>query len=376
MSEKRDYYEILGVSREASPEELKKAYRSLAMKYHPDKNPGNKESEEKFKEASEAYAVLSDSQKRASYDQFGHSMGGAEGGGFSGFGGFDFGQGFNVDLGEIFEGFFGRGSSRSRRSGAERGSDLRVDIKITFKESAFGAKREVNVYKNERCDHCNGSGAEKGTGRKTCPECSGSGQVRYSQGFFSMTRICSRCAGAGDVIEKPCRHCGGKGVAAKNKKVTVKIPAGVDMGSKLRIQGEGEAGLRGGPNGDLYVVIHVEPHEIFIRQEDDIICEVPISFTQAALGAEIDVPTLEGNTKIKISEGTQTGKVFRLKGKGINNIRGYGRGDQHVKVIVETPSKLNKEQIKLLQEFAKISGEDVNPISNNFFKKVKKVLGA
>lgn len=373
MANKRDYYELLGVGQTASADEIKKAYRKLAVKYHPDKNAGNKQAEEKFKEYTEAYEVLSDSKKRAMYDQFGHAGVAGAAGGQGGFGGFsDFGDfASGIDLGDIFEGFFGGGGRRkSRQGGARNGADLRTDITIAFKDAAFGVEQQVDVYRNEACDSCKGSGAESGSKRKSCSECGGSGQVRFSQGFFSMTRTCSRCQGEGEVIEKPCRKCSGTGVAQKSEKIKVRVPSGIDDGTSLRVSGEGEAGIRGGSRGDLYVVVHVRAHEFFRRAEDDIICDVPISFVQASLGAEIQVPTLEGTSKIKIPAGTQTGKMFRLRGKGIPNIHGYGRGDEHVRIIVETPTHLNGEQKKLLEEFAKISGEEVSPMKKSFFDKL------
>jgi molecular chaperone DnaJ len=375
MSNKKDFYDLLGVDRTASQEEIKKAYRKKAVKYHPDKNKGDKAAEEKFKEINEAYESLSDSKKRAMYDQFGHNAGGygGAGGGFdaSGFGGF----GDGIDLGDVFENFFGGSRRSSSRSRARHGDDLMAEVTISFEEAAFGTKKEIRVSRNETCGHCNGAGAEPGTSRKTCSTCNGSGQTRHSQGFFSLSRTCSSCQGQGTVLEKPCSVCSGRGVTAKTKKVSIKIPAGVDNGSKLRVSGEGEAGLHGGQRGDLYVVIRVKPHEIFIRRDDDVICDIPVSITQASLGSEITVPTLEGVTKIRVPEGTQTGKVFRLRGKGIPNVQGYGKGDQHVRIVIETPTKLNSEQKELLKKFAKISGEEVHPIGKSFFDKVKDVFG-
>jgi len=369
--EKRDYYEVLGIGRNATEAEIKKAYRQAALKYHPDKNPGNKEAEERFKEAAEAYAVLSDPEKRRLYDQYGHeALRGAGVGGFSGF------EDIFSSFGDIFGDFFGTGfgrSSRQRRTGPQRGSDLRYDLSISFMEAALGAEKEVLVEKAESCETCGATGAAPGTGRVTCSVCRGSGTVTRSQGFFTVSLTCSRCGGVGSLIEQPCPECKGSGKVKKKKKLSLKIPAGVDTGAQLRLQGEGEGGLRGGPPGDLYIFIHVEPHEIFQRQHDDIYCEVPITFTQAALGAEIEVPTLDGTMKLKIPAGTQTGKVFTLEGKGIPHLRGQGRGDEYVQVAVKVPTHLTEKQEELLREFAEISGEEVAPpkktrLFKNFYK--------
>ena len=368
MSDQRDYYEVLGVDRSASKDEIKKSYRKLAAKYHPDRNPDNKESEDKFKECSEAYSVLSDDKKKAQYDQYGHAASG--GGGFQGGGGFGF---EDMDLGDMFEGFFGGGGGR-RRSGPAPGADLKVSLEISFMESAEGVEKEIAIHRDSPCAPCSGSGAAAGSKRVTCTQCGGSGQMRVAQGFFSMARTCSVCAGQGSRVEKPCGSCSGRGVKSNRDNVKVRIPAGISHGTTLRVSDEGECGAPGAQRGDLYVVIRVKAHSIFEREEDDLICDVPVSFTQAALGSEIEVPTLKGSTKIKIPAGTQSGRVFRLRGKGMPNVRGYGNGDQMIRVIVETPMKLNKEQRKVLEEFARISGEDVQPMCKSFFQKVKEVL--
>lgn len=381
---KRDYYEILGVSKNASSEEIKAAYRKLALKYHPDKNPSNrKEAEEKFKEISEAYEVLSDSQKRATYDQFGHEglQGAFRGGGFDWsdfthfsdiedlFGSFgDFFRGFGIDI-DSFGGGWGGGGRRVRR-----GSDLQYSLEISFEEAAFGTEKTVHIPRYEICPVCNGEGTKPGTKKADCSQCGGSGQIRSVTGFFSLTRTCNRCGGEGKIIKVPCTRCRGEGRVRLERKISVKIPAGIDDGFRLRITGEGEAGMRGGRRGDLYILVYVKPHPIFGRHNNDIICEVPISFVQAALGSEVDVPTLNGKARMKIPAGTQSGKIFRLRGKGIPNLRGGGRGDEHVRIIVETPTNLNSEQRKILEEFARSCGEEVNPITRSFMKKIKQLF--
>lgn len=371
MAHKRDYYEILGVNRGDSPEEFKKAYRKLAMKYHPDRNPGDKSAEERFKEASEAYQVLSDPERRAQYDRFGHAA--FEQG--AGFGGFDFAAaGFEDIFSDIFGDFFGtaRGRGRSR---AQRGEDLRYDLEIRFEEAVFGTERVINVPRLMACEACGGKGTKGGAARTTCAACRGSGQLRFQQGFFTIAKTCGQCGGQGTVIKDPCRSCGGSGVSQKTQALNIKIPPGVDSGSRLKLRGEGEAGRNSGPAGDLYVVINVEQHPLFARQENDIVCEVPISFAQAALGAEIEVPTIEGKFKMKVAAGTQSGTVLRLRGKGVPDLRGSGRGDQLVRVVVETPRKLTARQRELLEEFARSSGEEVNPLTKGFFDKVKEMFG-
>ncbi len=383
MATKRDYYEILGLARSASPEEIKKAYRKLAIQFHPDKNPGDKKAEERFKELSEAYEVLSDPQKRQMYDQFGHAAAGGAGGP----GGFDF-QGFgaggasiNDIFGDIFGDLFGapggaRGRGGKRRSGGRPGDDLRTSIDITFEEAAFGAEKVITVPKAISCDTCSGSGAKPGTQPETCAQCGGRGEVSFQQGFFAITRPCPRCNGAGQTIPNPCTNCNGSGQIKKRSQIAVKIPAGVDTGQRLKLTGEGEAGERGGPPGDLYVAINILPHDFFTRDEFDVICEVPVTFTHAALGAEVEVPTLEGKVKLKIPPGTQSHKILRLKGKGLAKLGSYGRGDQLVRIIVEVPSKLTSEQKDLLKRFADSgAGETSHPMHHSFFEKVKNLFG-
>lgn len=376
---KRDYYEVLGVSKTATQDELKKAYRKLARKYHPDLNKDNPEAAEKFKECNEAYSVLSDEQKRAQYDQFGPEafenggMGGGPGaGGFGGFGGFG-GSGME-DIFDMFFGGQGRGG-RSNNAGPQRGADLRYDMEIAFEEAAFGVEKEISLKRAERCEHCHGEGAEPGSKVETCPECHGSGYVRFTQntmfGQMVNERPCSRCHGEGKIISNPCKECGGSGTVKKTKKLKVKIPAGVDNGSRLRVGGEGEAGLKGGPSGDLYVYLYVKPHKFFERDGTTVLCEVPINIVQATLGAEIKVPTLDGQVTMKVPEGTQPGKVMRLKGKGIPSLRGGGRGDQLVRMKVVVPTKLTDKQKDALQKFADISKDNINPEEKSFLNKVK-----
>ncbi|MBW2108876.1 MAG: molecular chaperone DnaJ [Deltaproteobacteria bacterium] len=348
MTTKRDYYQVLGVDRNADTQQIKARYRKLALKYHPDRNPGNKEAEERFKEAAEAYEVLRDPEKRRIYDQYGHE--GLQGSGFSGFRGFD---DIFSSFSDIFEDFFGFGSSRSRAS-ARRGADLRYDLTISFMEAAFGVEKEIEVEKAHTCPSCEGSACEPGTSPESCRYCGGTGHISRSQGFFSIRSTCPQCRGRGTVIRHPCRQCQGTGQVLQKKKVSVKMPAGVDTGSRLRLTGEGEAGPYGGPPGDLYIYVNVEPHEFFQRDNNDIVCQVPISFVQAALGDTIEVPTLNGNKKLKIPKGTQPGDIFRFEGEGIPSLRGYGRGDQIIQVVVKTPTNLNKKQERLLREFAAI----------------------
>jgi molecular chaperone DnaJ len=364
---KRDYYEVLGVSRDAGTEEIKKAYRKLARKYHPDANPGSQDADAKIKEINEAYEVLVDQEKRARYDRFGHAGNGQGFGGFGGsagnFGGFE----------DIFEMFFSTG--RQRR-GPERGAALRVDLDLTLEEAVFGLEKEVKVPRTENCGTCGGNGAAPGTSPQSCVACAGTGQVQFAQstpfGRIVQSRACDRCRGKGKVIEKPCATCHGSGQVRRTRSIDVKIPAGVDNGTRLRVSGEGEAGLRGGPRGDLYVYIHVRPHKDFARQGNDLICEIPVTFVQAALGDEIEVPTLEGNISLKVPEGTQSGTVFRLRGRGVTDVSGYGRGDQHVRVKVVTPVKLNERQKELLREFAESGGDKKVPgVEKGFFEKVR-----
>ncbi|MEK7210868.1 MAG: molecular chaperone DnaJ [Candidatus Binatota bacterium] len=368
MNGKKDYYELLGVSRGSSEEEIKKAYRKLALKHHPDRNPGDKQAEEKFKEVSEAYQVLTDPEKRAQYDQFGHAAFG-DGGPFRG--GFDFSSGFEDIFGDIFGEFFGTGPTR--RHGRARGEDLRYNLNIPFEEAAFGIEKKVKIPRHGPCETCHGSGSKPGSPPRTCPTCRGKGQVSFQQGFFNVSRSCSQCHGQGSIITDPCSSCGGVGRVRKFHTLSVKIPPGVDTGSRLKLRGEGEGGLAGGAPGDLYVVIQVEPHPLFIRDGLEIICEVPISFVQAALGSEIDVPTLEGKVQMKIPPGTQSGKVFRLKGRGVRDVQGYHQGDQHVRVVVETPTHLTPRQKELLKEFATLGGEE--PLAKGFLDKVKQIFG-
>ena len=369
VAAKRDYYEVLGVQRSAGGEEIKKAYRKIALKCHPDRNPGDKAAEERFKEASEAYQVLCDADRRAQYDRFGHAA--FEQG--AGFGGFDFAAGGFEDIfGDIFGDFFGgrRGRSRGRR-----GEDLRYDLEIDFEEAVFGAEKTLRVPRLATCEDCNGSGSKNGAPRETCTACKGSGQLRYQQGLFSIAKTCGQCQGQGSVLRDPCGGCRGAGMVRRQHTLSVRIPPGVDTGSRLKLRGEGETGTNSAPAGDLYVVVHVREHPLFSRDGNDVICDVPIGFTQAALGAEIDVPTPHGKMRIKIPAATQSGSVFRLKGKGVPDVRGYGHGDALVRVLVETPKKLSAKQRELLEEFARISGEEVHPIAKGFFDKVKEMFG-
>jgi len=369
MAQKKDCYEVLGVGRSANPDEIKKSYRKIAMKYHPDKNPGDKAAEEKFKEAADAYAVLSDKNKKAQYDQFGHAGLGAGNQGFSNME--DIFSSFGNDVfGDIFDNFFGSGRSSRGGRRASRGADLKYSIEIFFLDAAHGKETEISIPRLEICGECSGSGAEKGSGRQNCPDCGGAGQMRVSQGFFSIARTCSRCQGEGSIIKVPCKVCHGQGRVKRKRKINLKIPPGVDTGAHLKISGEGEAGMNGGPRGDLYVEIHVKPHKSFRREEDNIIFELEISFTQASLGNQFEVPTLDGKVKLKIPAGTQNGKIFRLRGQGFPNVHGYGRGDELVRVNVKTPTQLTAEEKKLLEELARLRGEDI-PEGKSFFSKMK-----
>ena len=375
-TDKRDYYEVLGVGRTASGEEIKRAYRKLAVKFHPDKNPDDPHAEEKFKELGEAYDVLMDADKRAAYDRFGHAAFAQGGAGF-GRGGFHDpfeifrevfgGSGFG---GGIFETFFG-GSAGGRADDHRRGSDLRYDMEIKLEEAAFGAEKTIEIEKLDICDKCQGSGAEPGSHRGTCPTCGGSGQVISSRGFFHISQTCPRCHGAGEVIEKPCQKCRGEGRVEKLSRIKLKIPVGIREGTRLRSPGNGEAGIGGGPAGDLYVVIHIKEHSVFHREADDLYCEVPIPFSVAALGGEIDVPTLEGKAHLKVSAGTQSGQMFKLRGKGITNVKARGHGDLFARLIVEVPSRLNPEQRRKLEEFAALCGDENTPMRRSFFDRAK-----
>ena len=362
--QKRDYYEVLGVSKGASDEEIKKAYRKLAKKYHPDMNPGDKEAESRFKEGNEAYEILSNKEKRARYDQFGHAgvdpNYGAGGGGFTG----DFGD---IDLGDLFGSFFGGfggggfGSSAGRRNGPQKGESLRASLTITFEEAAFGCEKEINLNRTEECDACHGSGCESGTTAEICPDCRGTGTVRIQRGAggfaFTSTAPCSKCRGTGKIIHSPCKACGGAGSVRKQKRIAVTIPAGIDDGQAVSLRGQGNAGKNGGPAGDLIVGVHIQPHPQFQRDGTTVLYEQPISFYQAAMGAELEIPTIDGKVKYNLPAGTQTGTTFRLRGKGIPELRGRGRGDQYVTVRVAVPTGLNGEQKEALRAFAAAMGE-------------------
>jgi molecular chaperone DnaJ len=372
-TKKRDYYQVLEVERSASVEEVKRAYRKLAVKFHPDKNPDDPHAEEKFKELGEAYDVLMDGDKRAAYDRFGHAAF-EQGSGFRGgfhdpfdifrevFGGGGIG-------GNIFETFFGgiAGQGEDR----QRGADLRYDMQITLEEAAFGTEKEIEVRKLDVCDKCKGNGAEGGSRTINCPVCGGRGQVISSRGFFQVSQTCPRCRGVGQIVEKPCRQCDGEGRVERSSRIKLKIPAGITDGSRLRSSRNGEAGIRGGPQGDLYVVVHIQEHPIFHREEDNLYCEVPIPFSVATLGGEVPVPTLEGKATLKVPAGTQSSQVFKLRDKGIVHVNGRERGDLLVRVLVEVPTRLNAEQRAKLQEFSELCGEENTPLRKSFFERAK-----
>lgn len=379
---KRDYYEVLGVSKNASDDEIKKAYRKLAKMHHPDVNKGNTSAETKFKEASEAYEILSDSSKKSRYDQFGHagfdpSYGGAGGGGGFG-GGFD--GGFDdIDLGDIFGSFFGgSGGSRSRKNAPRQGATIHTNIMISFEEAATGVSREISISKTDKCSACAGSGAAKGSSPVTCSTCSGSGQIKTMQrtpfGSFAQSSTCQTCSGAGKIIKTPCNTCSGSGNVATTKKLSVKIPAGIDDGQSIQLSRQGNAGINGGPSGDIIIAVGVRPHPIFTRNGPDVICEIPISFSQATLGDELHVPTLTGKVKYTMPEGTPSGTVFRLKGKGIVNLNSRAHGDQYVKVNVEIPKNITKRQKELLKEFSSLSTEHTESEKFGFWDKVRDIL--
>jgi len=373
---KRDYYEVLGIGKDADEKEIKAAFRKQAKQYHPDLNPDNKEAEAKFKEMNEAYEVLSDADKKAKYDQFGHAAF-DQNQGFGG-GGANYGD-FNDIFGDIFGDFFGGGGNfggaRAQRTGPKAGSDLKIKLDITFEEAAFGTKKEIKINRIEKCDVCNGTGAKKGTNKKTCPTCDGAGSVKTVQrtpfGQFASTKTCTTCNGTGEIVDDPCTACNGTGKEKKSRKLSINIPAGVDSGSVIPLRGEGNHGERGGPAGDLYVYLNVKEHELFERDGNDVWCEIPISFAKATLGGNIEVPTLEGKVKYDIPEGTQTATVFRLKNKGIKNLRGSGKGDQYVRVKVTVPKKLTDKQKSILEQFAVEMGEKSDNDKKGFFGKVK-----
>ena len=378
---KRDYYEVLGVERQASDQQIKSAYRKLALKYHPDRNPGNKQAEEHFKEAAEAYAVLADAQKRSLYDRFGHAGISSAGGG----GGFD--PTIFADFSDIFAGLgdaFGFGDifgSRRRRGGPQRGADLRYDLEISFDESAKGTETTIQIPREEACETCNGSGAAPGTSAETCSQCRGSGQLRFQQGFLTVARPCPNCRGTGKTIAKPCQRCRGAGRIARERAITVKIPAGIATGQRLRLYGEGEHGSAGGPSGDLYVVVHVQEHPFFHREGDDLYCEMPMQFHTVALGGTIKVPTLDGHEELHVPAGTQPGARFKLRGKGMANVSGRGHGDLHVIARVAVPKKLTKDQRRIVEELARTMPQEKDELDATdsadkpFFERVKDIFG-
>ncbi len=365
---KRDYYETLGVSRDADEGELKKAYRQLALQYHPDKNPGDKKAEERFKEINEAYAVLSDPDKRAQYDRFGT---------VAGPGGFDASDlGFGTIFDDLFEGFFGGGGRGGRRTRARRGEDLQYDLQISLEEAAAGLETKVQIPRFEHCETCHGGGLEPGTKRETCSTCRGQGQVRFTQGFLTVARTCPQCGGEGEVVKHPCKKCRGEGRQRREHLLDIKIPAGVKDGDQLRLPGEGEAGIHDGPAGDLYVVIRLRPHPFFTRHGDDLLCELPLSFPQAVLGADVDVPILNGRATLTVPAGTQSGQVLRLKGKGMPSLRGRHHGDACYQVVVEIPTRLTAKQRKLLEEYQAAAEGEAGPLTSSFLERMKKLFGS
>ncbi|MBI1871649.1 MAG: molecular chaperone DnaJ [Chlamydiae bacterium] len=377
---KQDYYELLGVKRDASLEELKKAYRQMAMKYHPDRNPGDKASEEKFKEVSEAYEILSDESKRAQYDRFGHAGvgGGRSSGPGSGGFGIDLEEALRTFMGEfgggMFDDFFSSGRRRQSEGFGSDGESLQYELSISLKDAAFGCKKEISFQRLEKCQECKGQGVEHGSHSERCSQCGGSGKVHRSQGFFTVSQTCPQCHGRGEFVRHPCKHCHGEGRVRAHKKISVRIPPGVETGSRLKMSGEGNAGTGNGEEGSLYILIHVEEDEFFSREGNDILCEVPVPFYTATLGGEVEVPTLEGPAMLKIPSGTQNGKVFRLKGKGMHDLNGHGKGDERVRIIVEIPVRLNEEQKNLLKRFSEIQSENGLPMYQSFIDKVKKIF--
>jgi len=368
---KRDYYDVLGVSKNSTPEQIKASYRKKAVKYHPDKNKGDKASEEKFKEASEAYHVLSNQERKQSYDNFGHAAFENGGAGQGGFGNFDFSGSFS-DIFEDFFSDFSGGRGRSRKNSNFRGSDLRYDLSIDLEEAYSGKKENIKFTTSEKCTTCKGQGSKPGHDPTACSMCGGNGRVRSNQGFFTVQQTCPQCSGSGEEISNPCNHCNGTGKNQTSKKLSVTIPKGVDDGTRIRLAGKGEAGVKGGGNGDLYLFINVHSHELFKRSEENLFFEYPISIADAALGTSLEIPTIDGaKAKIKIPSGTQTGKQFRLKGKGMPYIRGSGNGDLYIKIITEVPVSLNSEQKELLEKFRKIENEKSNPSIKQFFQKAK-----
>ena len=372
MAQKKDYYEVLGVSRNASAEDIKKSYRKLAMQHHPDRNPGNKPAEESFKEAAEAYAVLSDSEKRAQYDQFGHSMGGR---GFQGFDGFeDAFRGFGDVFGDIFEDFVGGGGSArgGGRTRARRGADLEIGVELTLTDVLNGKEKQLEIPRHETCSDCSGSGAKPGSKKTPCQECRGQGEVRVSQGFFTMRRTCSSCRGEGEKIEKPCGTCYGAKRVRQTRKIKVKLPPGVDHGMRLKMNGEGEAGESGGPRGDLYILMHVAPHELFERKDENLYCEVLVPYTVAVLGGEIKVPTLTEEAKLKIPHGTPAGKILKIKGSGLPVLsRETMRGDLFVRMDIDVPAKVTDDERRMLEQFAKMRGDKIQARKKGFFENLK-----